>query len=57
MAVNNSGILTLSGAIQHRRGTSSALEASGYVPASGEIIIATDTGELRSGDGIHTWND
>ena len=57
MAAISNGILTLTGAIQHRRGTSSALEASEYVPAAGEIIIATDNGEIRAGDGIHAWRD
>ena len=55
MATFNEGIMTFSGAIQHKRGTSAALTASGYVPAAGEIIIATDTGEIRSGDGVNTW--
>ena len=55
MATFSEGIMTFSGAIQHKRGTSAALAASGYVPAAGEIIIATDTGEIRSGDGVNTW--
>ena len=54
MATFNEGIMTLSGPIQHKRGTSAALAASNYVPAAGEIVIATDTGEMRSGDGVNT---
>ena len=55
MATFSEGIMSFSGAIQHKRGTSTALAASGYVPAAGEIIIATDTGEIRAGDGVNTW--
>ena len=55
MATFSEGIMSFSGAIQHKRGTSAALTASGYVPAAGKIIIATDTGEIRSGDGVNTW--
>lgn len=57
MATFNEGVMSFSGAIQHKRGTSAALTASGYVPAAGEIIIATDTGEIRSGDGVNTWSN
>ena len=46
---------TLSGAIRYKRGTTAALEASNYVPAAGELIIATDTGSIKVGDGQHTW--
>ena len=28
-----------------------------YVPAAGEIVIATDTGEMKSGDGTNTWSN
>lgn len=57
MATFSEGIMTLSGPIQHKRGTSAALAASNYVPAAGEIVIATDTGEMRSGDGVNTWSN
>ena len=43
--------------IQHRRGTETALEASDYIPAPGEIVTATDTGVIKAGDGIHTWSE
>ena len=41
--------------IKYKRGTSAALEASTYVPAAGEIVIATDTVTIKVGDGEHTW--
>ena len=47
--------MSISGPIQHKRGTTAALEASNYVPAAGEIIVATDTGVIKAGDGVHTW--
>jgi len=55
MATFNSNKMSISGAIQHKRGTNAALEASDYVPAAGEIICATDTGAIKAGDGVHTW--
>ena len=42
--------------VQLKRGMSSALAVSDYIPSPGEIVIATDTGEMRSGDGTHTWS-
>ena len=43
--------------IQHKRGTEAYLEESGYIPAPGEIVTATDTGVIKAGDGIHTWSE
>ena len=57
MATFSETTMVISGPIQHKRGTSTALDASDYVPAAGEIVIATDTGEIRSGDGAHTWSE
>ena len=57
MATITEGIMMLSLPIQHKRGTSAVLEASGYVPAAGEILVATDTGEMRAGDGVNTWTN
>ena len=54
MAIND-GSLVISDPIQHKRATSVILATSGYVPAAGEIVIATDTGEIRAGDGVNTW--
>ena len=42
-------------ALQSRRGTSTDLALSEYVPAAGELVIATDTGEIRYGDGVNVW--
>ena len=55
MAEINEGVMTITGPIQHRRGTSTVLAVSDYIPAAGEIIVATDTGEMKAGDGTHTW--
>ena len=57
MATFNEGIMSFTGAIQHKRGTAAALAASNYVPAAGEIVIATDTGEMKAGDGTNTWSN
>ena len=57
MATFNEGIMSFTGAIQHKRGTAAALAASNYVPAAGEIVIATDTGEMKAGDGVNTWSN
>ena len=54
MATINEQKMTI-GVIQHKRGTSAALGASNYVPAAGEIVVATDTGEMKAGDGVKTW--
>ena len=56
MATFNEGNMVITGPIQHKRGTSAALAASSYVPAAGEIVVATDTGEMKAGDGTHTWS-
>ena len=55
MATFNSNTMSL-GVIKHKRGTSAALEASSYVPEAGELLAATDTGEIKAGDGTHTWS-
>lgn len=55
MATFNSGVLQLTGPVQVKRGTSAVLATSAYVPAAGELIAATDTGEIRIGDGTNTW--
>lgn len=57
MATFNEGVMVISGPIQHKRGTAEALAASNYIPAAGEIVVATDTGEMRAGDGSHTWSE
>ncbi|MBR0251728.1 MAG: hypothetical protein IJQ57_00100 [Synergistaceae bacterium] len=55
MATVNGTTLTITGPIQIKRGTQAALEASGYVPAAGELVGAKDTGILKMGDGVNTW--
>ena len=55
MATINNNVMSISGPILHKRGTTAALEASDYVPVAGEIIIATDTGRIKAGDGVNTW--
>ena len=57
MAKFTDGVFTITSSIQHRRGTTETLESSDYIPAAGEIIIATDTGLIKAGDGVHTWAD
>lgn len=39
MATFSQGIMTITGAIQHKRGTEAALTASDYVPAAGESLL------------------
>ena len=56
MAVINNNVLTFSGALQHKRGSKAVLEASDYVLAAGELVGATDTGDIKLGDGVHTWS-
>ena len=55
MATINNNVMNISGPILHKRGTEAALNASNYIPAAGEIIIATDTGRIKAGDGVNTW--
>ena len=57
MATFNNNVMTFGGRLQMKRGTSDALENSDYVPAAGEIIAAIDTGQIKSGDGTHTWSE
>jgi len=57
MATFSENVMSISGPIQHKRGLTAALEASDYVPAEGEIIVATDTGFIKVGDGTHTWSE
>ena len=57
MATIKDTVMALAGPIQHKRGTLAALKASDYVPAPGEILVATDTGFIKVGDGVHTWSE
>ena len=57
MAFVDSKVLYMTGAVQHKRAMAAVLANSDYVPAAGEIIGAVDTGEMRFGDGVHTWSE
>ena len=51
------GVITVITPIQHKRGTEAKLAEADYVPAAGEIVVATDTGQLKAGDGEKSWNE
>ena len=55
MATISGTTMTITGPIQIKRGTQAALEASSYIPAAGELVGAKDTGLLKMGDGVSTW--
>ena len=57
MAAIFNNILSFNGSIQLKRGSKDVLETSEYVPRSGELLVATDTGDIRVGDGSHSWHD
>ena len=57
MATFQNGVMSLNGHIINKHGTLAILEASNYVPSAGELIAATDTGQIRVGDGIHAWTN
>ena len=42
--------------IQNRRGSSTDLALPNEVPMAGEIVIETDTGKFKIGDGTTAWN-
>jgi hypothetical protein len=41
---------------QHPRGTAAALAASNLVIPDGVIVVETDTGRFKVGDGVTAWN-
>ena len=51
------GVLELGGAIQSRGGTAANLAAVNPLLKAREIMVETDTGKMKIGDGIHNWND
>ncbi len=55
MSVSNN-ILSL-GRIQQKRATSTVLASSSYIALPGELVVATDTGEIKVGDGVKTWSE
>lgn len=56
MTVDNN-ILTSILVIQHRGGSKSALQQANPLLDRREIVVETDTGKLKIGDGLHYWND
>ena len=51
------GVLELGGAIQSRGGTAANLAAVNPLLKAREIMVETNTGKMKIGDGIHNWND
>ena len=45
------------GTFFYKRNTAEFFEAWDYVPKSNEILIATDTGVCKCGDGVHKWSE
>ena len=43
--------------MQLRRGTAANLAAANEVPLAGELVVETDTGMVKAGDGVRTYND
>jgi hypothetical protein len=41
--------------LQHKRGTAAILTANNPTIPAGEIVIETDTGRLKIGDGSTAW--
>ena len=56
MNVENN-VLTSLNTFQLKRGTSAVLSASDYVPETGEVIAEIDTGQIKVGNGVDTWNN
>ncbi len=42
--------------MQCRRGTASELAAVNEVPLEGELVVETDTGKVKAGDGVKKYN-
>ena len=49
--------LKISGVIQLRGGTKSAMEQVNPILRRREACVETDTGRMKVGDGEHAWND
>ncbi|MBR0251725.1 MAG: BspA family leucine-rich repeat surface protein, partial [Synergistaceae bacterium] len=56
MSIHNTTI-QLSGALQFKGGTHNELATVNPFLASREIMVESDTGKIKVGDGIHYWND
>ena len=57
MAITENNILTFSGVVQLRGGTAEAMSKTNLVLACREIAIELDTGRIKCGDGIRSWNE
>ena len=57
MAITENKILTFDGIIQLRGGTAKAMSEVNPVLACREIAIELDTGRIKCGDGIRSWNE
>ena len=42
--------------MQLRRGTAAGLAAANEVPLAGELVVETDTGKVKAGDGVSAYN-
>ncbi len=42
--------------MQCRRGTAEELAAVNEVPLEGELVVETDTGKVKAGDGVSAYN-
>ena len=51
------GILELGGAIQSRGAPAAVLQTINPLLKAREIMVETNTGKMKIGDGIHNWND
>jgi hypothetical protein len=43
--------------VQHKRGTAAQLAGNNPVISAGEIVVETDTGRTKIGDGSTAWNN
>ena len=57
MATIDNNILELGGVIQLRGGTAEAMTTANPLLARREIAVELDTGRIKCGDGVHSWNE
>ena len=57
MAIAENKILNLNGIIQLRGGTAEAMRTINPVLVCRELAVELDTGRIKCGDGIHSWNE
>lgn len=53
----SSEVIVVRGVIQMRGGTSDKLRAANPIPQYRELMIETDTGRVKAGDGVRTWTE